>query len=369
MTTTVLVDASPLGGGITGAGRYAYELLDVLVAMDSEFAFKLIVPDEKDRSWDIDHWEQHSQVMFVKMKETSIGPKRQLAYALSSFDYDLFHSLSSLSPLFMSGKMVTTIHDLKHFKENSFLKGKSSLKNWYVKFIIKQSMKRSDHILTVSRHTKKDIVDLVGLPHSSVTVSPLGPGNKVLEVNGKPPIDAPYLFFVGTVRPHKNLRTLIDAFDELSYTHGHDDLQLVIAGGDYNGHTDELKSGLSNSEREKVHFVGKVDDQELAIWYSHADVFVYPSLYEGFGLPPLEAMGYGVPVAVSNRTSIPEVVGEAGVYFDPMNSADIAARIDDILSSQALKEELIEKSTKRYQQFTWEVTAKKTLSAYRAALE
>ncbi|GAA0276000.1 glycosyltransferase family 4 protein [Halobacterium noricense] len=368
MANTILIDASPLSGGITGAGRYAYELLDVLVSMDSEFEFQLIVPDEKDRSWDINHWDRYERVTFVKMNETSVGPKRQLSYALSSFDYDLFHSLSSLAPLFMRGKMVTTIHDLKHFNGGTFLKGFSNTKNKYIKTVMKQSMKRSDQILAVSEHTKSDIQDIANIPSESITVSPLGPGNEVLKVDEKPPIDSPYLFFIGSIRPHKNLDALLEAFEMLSRTYSHDDLQLVIAGGDYNGHTQELQSGLSSQQQEKVHFIGKISDRELAVWYTHTRVFVYPSLYEGFGLPPLEAMGYGVPVAVSNRTSIPEVVGDAGVYFDPTDSENMADTIDEILSSQSWRAELSKKSKYRYQQFTWETTAEKTLEAYDAVL-
>jgi len=368
MKKIILIDASPISGGLSGAARYSYRLLNKIFPIDNDFNFKVLVPKKEKRSIEINEWEKYDNVNFVQMNATNIGPKRQIEFAVSQFRFDLLHSLSSFAPLLASGRLVTTIHDIKNFESSKYLKGKSEIKKWYIKNVIKKSMIMSDHILTVSEYTKSDILNKVNIEPESITVTHIGPGHEKTNTEVNSQISSPYLFFVGTLRPHKNIEGLISAFKYLNKDYEHNDLNLVIAGKDYNDHKKELKEKVESRLRDKVHFVGKVSDEELGVWYQNAKVFVYPSFYEGFGIPPLEAMGYGVPVAVTNQTSVPEIVGEAGTYFDPHEPSEIAKAINKILESPEYRERSIAAGKDRYRQFTWEATAKKTLEVYKSIL-
>ena len=239
MKKIILIDASPISGGLSGAARYSYRLLNKIFPIDNNFNFKILVPEKEKRSIEINGWEKYDNVNFVQMSATNIGPKRQIEFAVSRFRFDLIHSLSSFAPLLASGRLVTTIHDIKNFESSKYLKGKSEIKKWYIKNVIKKSMIMSDHILTVSEYTKSDILNKVNIEPESITVTHIGPGHEKTNTEVNSQISSPYLFFVGTLRPHKNIEGLISAFKYLNKDYEHNDLNLVIAGRDYNDHKKE----------------------------------------------------------------------------------------------------------------------------------
>jgi glycosyltransferase involved in cell wall biosynthesis len=368
MTESVFIDATPLGGGISGAGRYSYELLDALLPMTDEMSMTVLVPPAENRNWDISHWKQIENVKFQLANLRGVGPKRQLYYLRHSFDFDLFHSLSSYSPLFVDGPIITTIHDLKYLKVPSYFEGQSFLKYHYVAAMIRRSARISETIITVSESTRSDLEDECNVSREKLSVIPLGPGDVQSEIDGSPPVSPPYFFFVGELRPHKNVQTLIKGYNQFREQIYEPDIDLVIAGTEYGDRHSELKRSVKDSYRENVLFLGRVTDDELAQLYEHATAFVFPSLYEGFGLPPLEAMGYGTPVIASNKTSIPEVVGDAGLYFDPENEIEICRSMQSILSDDELYAELEKKGRKRFEDFSWNRTARETLQIYRETL-
>lgn len=368
LSPSILLDASPLGGGVSGAGRYAYELLDALLPMADGLRFEIIAPPADSRNWDISHWKQQGNVKITSADIRGVGPRRQLYFLRHSFEYDLFHSLSSYLPFFVKGTSLVTVHDLKYVHFPSYFRGLGSLKHRYITTMIRRSVRSADHVLTVSNHACSDIVTEFGVNEDQITVIPHGPGGTRTETNASSPIDDPFLFFVGSLRPHKNLDTLVDAYIELRARTDETDVKLAIAGAEYGDSLIELQERIPCSYRDDIEFLGRVDDETLATLYAHATAFVYPSLYEGFGLPPLEAMAHGTPVIASDRTSIPEVVGDAGVYIDPTDQGDLADALERVLSSESLRDCLREQGRQRYQEFSWERTARETLAVYEQLL-
>lgn len=368
MSRSVLIDASPLGGGVSGAGRYAYELLDAMLPMAERLRFEIIAPPSDKRNWNISHWSKQENITITPADIRGVGPRRQLYFLRHSFEYDLFHALSSYLPLFVRGQSLVTVHDLKYVHFPSYFRGLGTLKHRYITSMIRQSVRSADHVLAVSDHARSDIVSKFGIDGGKITVVPHGPGGIQTTTEESSPIDGPYLFFVGSLRPHKNLDTLVDAYIELRSRTGETTAKLAIAGAEYGDSLTELRERIPKPYQNDVEFLGRVDDETLATLYAHATAFVYPSLYEGFGLPPLEAMAHGTPVIASNRTSIPEVVGDAGVYIDPTDKNDLADALERVLTSQSLRERLREKGQQRYQEFSWERTARETLAVYEQLL-
>lgn len=366
----VVVDASPMGGGISGAGRYAYKMLDELLPMATEIPFEIILPPHDEHEWEYARWAEQENVAFRPADITGAGPRRQYYYLRNPLEYSLYHSLSSYMPVFLDdgGTTLVTIHDLKHVKIPGLLDGFSRAKRKYVTWMIARSVRVADHVVTVSENTKADLVAQYGIDPSDVSVIPLGPGDVQPDIEGEPPVAPPYLLFVGLVARHKNVHALIDAYCRYR-DENPSDVDLVIAGSPSEEYMSELRDLIDPRYRDDIHFLGFVDDDTLSRLYKHATAFVYPSLYEGFGIPPLEAMGYGTPVIASDRASIPEVVGDAGAFFDASDPDDLATTLETVLSDAGLRERLAAKGYDRFEEFTWERTASYTLEIYREQLD
>jgi glycosyltransferase involved in cell wall biosynthesis len=364
MTDEFVIDAGPLGGGISGAGQYTYHLIDELVTLETDISFRIIIPPAENHSWDTEEWSMHDNVRLDNADITGLGPKRHFHYARQRPTCRIHHSLSSYVPIFLNaGRTLVTIHDLKHFKLGDSLEGRNRLKQVYIRRLIARSVRVADHVITVSKHTKSDIVDEFGVSASKVSVIPLGPGSGLVETRGEPPFVTPYVLFVGSVRRHKNAEILIDSYQRYRQQ-SEKGLLLVIAGSTHDSYQPELESHIDDRYRQDIHFLGHVEDEMVARLYKHARVFVYPSLYEGFGLPPLEAMGYGTPVIASDRASIPEVVGDAGKYFDPTNSEELTEVLSSVVENEELRRRLVRRGNDRYNQFSWKQTARETLKIY-----
>jgi len=365
MTDEFIIDAGPLGGSISGAGRYTFKLIEKLLKIELNIPFRIIVPSDIEDDWNISEWTNNKNVTFEIANITGAGIFRHAYYARHRPTCRIHHSLSSYVPLFSNNdRTIVTIHDLKHFKLTETLESLGWIKRTYIKRMITRSVRVADHIITVSEHTKSDIIDEFNIPSSSVSVVPLGPGAVYTNISGAPPVDPPYIFFVGALRRHKNIDTLIEAF-QIYKDNNDTNVDLVIAGGIRSGYQSKLNQVIAEEHKQSIHFLGYVSDNTVARLYKHAIVFVYPSLYEGFGLPPLEAMGYGIPVIVSNHSSIPEVVGDAGEYVDPTEPDELAKTLEKVLMDEDLQERLIQQGYDRYKQFSWKRTATETLDIYR----
>ncbi len=283
---------------------------------------------------------------------------------------DLFHGVHSVVPLASSLPSVVTVHDLAFIRFTQTFRGYNRA---YLDFATRLSVRRAARILVVSEHTRREVIGLLGVPPERIVVTP----NAVREhfrvpdpaalaaFRAQKGLPAQFVLYVGTLEPRKNLTTLLEAYAEVVRHH---DVPLLVGGGKgwlYEAVFQRLEQlGLG----EKVHFIGYIDEDELPLWYAAASVFVFPSLYEGFGMPPLEAMACGTPVITSNSSSLPEVVGEAGITVAPTDAAGFAEAIARVLRDADLRQALREQGLVQARSFSWRVTAERTLAAYEAAV-
>jgi glycosyltransferase involved in cell wall biosynthesis len=255
-------------------------------------------------------------------------------------------------------KTVLTVYDMIHEKFSDGMNA-SELK---VADIKRRSIERADKIICISENTKKDLLEMLNVDSDDVSVVHLGCSLTISDdLVELPIVTVPYLLYVGARGHYKNFKTLLQAFaisDKIS-----NEFKLVCFGGDEFSRSEKMEiKRLNVKENSILHFKG--DDKLLANLYSNAVAFVYPSLYEGFGIPPLEAMRLSCPVICSNAASIPEVVGEAGYYFDPHSSEDIISAIESVAFSEEVRKKLIEQGLQRATEFSWQKCAQETYRIY-----
>ena len=268
---------------------------------------------------------------------------------------DLFHSPHYNAPLGCPGRLIVTIHDLIHLR---FPPSRTAY--LYARGMIEAVSRKARVVITDSWNTLRDLTAVVGVPEKKIRVISPGVDAALFSASAPPPDpDAPpYILYVGNVRPAKNVMTLIEAFLRVKPRLG--ECRLVIAGKN----TME-EATRPYSSREDIRFLGEVPPSSLPGLYRNARLFVFPSLYEGFGLPPLEAMASGTPVISSNAASLPEAVGDAALLFDPGNSGELAEKIAVLWNDAGLREDLVKKGRSRVEHFTWERTAEDILKVYR----
>jgi glycosyltransferase involved in cell wall biosynthesis len=288
---------------------------------------------------------------------------------VKKLDLDILHAPMHVLPVICPCQSVVSILDLAFIRyPNAFPRSQ----RMYLETFTRRSAHKTDAIIAISESTKRDVVELLGVSGDKVFVTPLAADPKyqpvteertaeIREIYGFGHLNAVY---VGTLEPRKNILALLKAFDKArkSLT---DDCKLVLAGGK-GWYYDEVFALVKELGLEScVIFTGYVPAEDLPALYSAADVFVYPSLYEGFGLPPLEAMACGAPVITSNTSSLPEVVGDAGITVDPNDTGALADSIKTVLSDESLRREMSVKGLKRSTEFSWKHTAQLTFDIYR----
>jgi glycosyltransferase involved in cell wall biosynthesis len=289
-------------------------------------------------------------------------------------DIDLFHHVEIvLFPPESFRTNVLTIPDLTSLRVPEL----HDAANVEMMADVRDFARRMDAIITESEHTKADVVELLGIPSDRVHVTPLAAHSRYRRPNDAARTNEvlarhglawkSYLLSVGTLEPRKNHARLIEAYHRLKQSRPDLALPLILAGGKgwlYDGIAQLIERlGLQKD----VRFLGYVPLDDLPYVMAGASAFVYPSLYEGFGLPPLEAMSCGTAVIASNTTSIPEVVGDAGILVDPMSIDEIAKALESVLSNSGLRDRMEARSLERAKNFSWERTARATLRAYEAA--
>jgi len=285
---------------------------------------------------------------------------------------DLLHSPHYVRPLFCSVPSVVTIHDCIHLLFPEYLPNRMAWR--YAHFMIGRAVSRSALVLTVSEASRRDILRFYPWADpDKVLVVPNGidaeliedPGAEEMErVRERYQIRGRFVLFAGNVKPHKNLERLIAAFARVRLAPGQDDLRLLIIGDDVSRYGSLRRTVEESGVRQDVRFFGFVPHRTLAALYRMASVFAFPSLYEGFGLPPLEAMACGTPVVTSRVSSLPEVVDDAAVLVDPYDVEDIARGLRCALQDETLRAELIAKGYARAHSFSWERSAAAVHAGY-----
>ncbi|HWP46762.1 MAG TPA: glycosyltransferase family 1 protein [Candidatus Limnocylindrales bacterium] len=306
----------------------------------------------------------------------------RLPFQMKYHKLDLFHAPHYTLPPLRPCKAVVTIHDVIHLRFPQYLPSVGAY--YYAKGMMFLAARSASKIITVSQFCKKDIVEILKVPETKVEVIYNGVAEvyrwstssdfnsienkvKTREFLNRFGITGPYLLYVGNFMAHKNLKTLMEAYrllkDQSGFHH-----QLVLVGDNRKGRP-ELENFITTRQwQNEVILTGFVPWEWLPIFYRSADLFVFPSLYEGFGLPVLEAMACGVPVVASNRSSLPEIIGEAGVLVNPESPQEIAQAIWRVLSDSGLRTRLIRGGLDQARRFSWEETARKTLAVYQSVL-
>jgi glycosyltransferase involved in cell wall biosynthesis len=362
---------------IGGIGRYAIRLVEALLALS--------VQESPDLELVIFTAPQTDQLVlrgiratvcerFCRVKSTVLRSSVLLPVGAVLDHIDLFHGLdqSGIPLFFKTRRSVVTIHDVIPLVLPWAFPRRH---RWVLTAALARVRRQADVVIVPSAAAAEDVVRYLNMDRQRITVIPMGcearfqplvSAGRMAQLRRRYALPERYVLFVGTLEPRKNIALLLQAFSRLLAERPEDDLQLVVAGGKGWGDGRLIATTEALNIRRRVIFTGFVEDDDLPDLYRGAQMFVYPSLYEGFGLPVLEAMACGTPVITSNRSSLPEVAGDAALLIDPTRPDDLAAAMSAIMSNAALHEELRWKGLARAKEFTWEAVARKTMDVYRA---
>jgi glycosyltransferase involved in cell wall biosynthesis len=354
----------------TGVGRYTSNLCKSILETDGKNDYFLYSPGQMGIVIRTDRTRIHFKKSGITLKNNTLRilwEQVTLPYYSMNDKLDLFHYTDhSLSILQGTHPAIITVHDIAYIRFPRLLNKSRQI---YKKYILNMSIKRADIIVADSYSTKRDIINYFGIREGKIKVVYPGverrfrPISNVKEYRLKNNLPSKMILNVGTLEPRKNVVTLIKAFKKLKEL-GFENYKLVIAGDKgwlYKQIFDEIKS--SDLQKE-VLFLGIVGDEDLPMLYNCADIFVYPSLYEGFGLPPLEAMACGIPVITSNTSSLPEVIDNAGIMVDPDDVNSLCEAMYNVLKDKELWHNMSNKGLERSKLFSWKGTAKKILEIY-----
>jgi glycosyltransferase involved in cell wall biosynthesis len=300
----------------------------------------------------------------------SIGEQISIPLAVKRQGLDLFHAPHYVLPALTPTRSVVTIHDCIHLMFPEYLRHR--LGHAYAHAALWTAAHKSDRIFTVSEQSKRDILKFFKVPPEKIVVTPnaidehfnaIPSEEQVVNTRERYQLSHGYLLYVGNIKPHKNLERLIEAF-HLVREQGRPELELIIIGDEISK-LQSLRRAVHKYQLHRwVRFLGFVPDQTLAVLYRLASVFVFPSLYEGFGLPPLEAMASGTPVVTSNVSSLPEVVGDAAILVDPYRADAIADGILRVLRSTHLRLDLQQRGLARVKEYSWHRSAQRVREVY-----
>jgi glycosyltransferase involved in cell wall biosynthesis len=363
---TVFLRSKKLGGSWT----YSYNLLRALNVCADNIEIVVLANRNTARSFqdlgirtEVMASDPNSRLLRVGWEQVVL-PK-----VLETLRPDVFHSTGNLLPRRMRCHSVVTVHDFQyHYYPEYF----GALRRIYLQHTVPRSMRQADAVLCVSKFTKRNAMELYGIPQEKLVViheAGLWLDEQATAVDGsivkgKFGLGGPFLLSAGSSMPHKNLGRLIEAFGSILHRIPHN---LVIVGEPF-GHESAISKAIerfANGHRHRILVTGFVDRADLLGLYRCADAFVFPSLFEGFGIPALEAMGCGCPVVASRATSLPEIVGTAGEFFNPGDVDDIANALLRVCSDTTLRESLRARGFARATEFSWEKMGVETMQLYK----
>lgn len=367
MKPKVIIDSLSLLGSLTGIGRYTYENARELSRLDKyDLSYfygyvsgNLITPSSAKKTKSFKAWIVKNRLIKAVIRSVLFkvsgwfGPK-----------FDLYWQPNFIpNQSIKADKVIATVHD---FSWEIYPEFQPSERVHYFQKYFYPSIQRCAHIITGSHFTKREIIERTGMTPSSITVIYHGINHDVFY----PRLEAfkptqKYILAVGSIEPRKNLRNLMLAYKALEKIL-RDEYHLILVGAQ-GWNNDEIVDEIK-SLSQWVHYSGFVSDEELAKLYTNATLFVYPSIYEGFGIPPLEAMACGCPVIASNASTLPEVCGDAAIYVDPMNIHIIKETIMQVLNDADLQRDQIAKGLEHAKKFSWEKSAQEHLDVFEKVL-
>jgi glycosyltransferase involved in cell wall biosynthesis len=369
------IDGRMMGNINGGIGRYVFELTRHILEKDSENEYFLFYNERNSNEKDINFFSSYKNLTLIKTKYRHYSFLEQLSFPrlLKKYNLDLVHFPNFNVPVFYKGKFVVTIHDVVHHKISGAKKSRLLHFAAYKK-VINFAAKNSQKIITVSRSSAEDISSYFKVPGEKVSViyegSSLDP--QVSESDAKKVLDKylinkPYFLFVGVLERKKNIIGLTRGFDLFIKNFGLD-MDLVIVGKADKHYPEIRHHAMDIKNKNRLVFTGFAGDNDLRALYKGAYAFVSASLHEGYGLPGVEAMNFGLPLVVSNTSVFNEIYDNAAIYFDPLDVNDIAQKMNLVVQDKLYYEKIREASLKRALIFDWDKAAKETLEVYNQSL-
>ena len=369
------IDATALPQEPVGAGVYIINLLRALSDLNTGYELVVFLHENARNYLEMDETTNILQVVLPEKNPALrlVWEQIMLPKLVKRYKIDLLHSLHYTSPFLLACASVVTIHDLTFFL---FPELHKLSKRLFFPSVIRASARKADALITVSENTRQDSIRLLHVPEEKIFAVQLGVDEifHPIKDNGlrrkiyqQYQLPEKFILYVGLVEPRKNLPLLIRSFRTLveeGFSH-----RLVIAGRLGWMYQEVFKQIETLGLEDRIKFTGYVPRQNLPIVYNLAELFVYPTLYEGFGLPVLEAMACGTPVVTSNISSLPEIVGNAGILVTPGEESALAEAMVKVLSDPKMQENLAEKGIIRSKDFSWKRTAKETLQVYQHVLK
>ncbi|MEW6066930.1 MAG: glycosyltransferase family 1 protein [Nitrospirota bacterium] len=355
-----------------GLGRYCINILRALSKIDreNEYIVFTLVPEK------LDFLNEYKNFRIIQVGYPVLSYKTFYAFSrlINKYEPDIFFATFQVAPFNVSCPMVIVLHDMMDlmykdaFTHHNFII-KTGLKHFF-KFAIPMCVKKAAAIITVSESTKHDLLSYFNIDSKKVTAvlegveekfRPVTDKETLLGVKERYGLPDRFILYLGSIKPYKNLDGVLRSFSRLHELTFHDNVKLVISGLKHFS-LDKIEAEIERLNiKDKVLRIGFIAEEDLPAVYSLAEVFLFPSIWEGFGLPVLEAMACGTPVITSNTSSLPEVIGDAGIQVNPHNVEDIAYNIKLLLQDTLLRNALSRKGIQRAKTFTWEKAATKTL--------
>ncbi len=370
----VAIDIRPIRD--FGVGTYIRNVVQILGRLDRQSEYFLI--GGRDRVREVGHLPDNFHIVPFSAGETSYRGYFGFRQVLRHYRCDLVHIPHLLwTPLHLPCPYVITVHDVLDFMYRAENGG--GARRAVHRYCTQRVLNHAARILAVSQFTKKDIQRLFKIPDAKVEVIYNAIDERFRQghandadrefIAERYQTNYPFILYAGRISPHKNIIRIIEAFSalktELEKEDKYPDLKLIIIGDEVSRHPDLRRTVIRSGVQNDVRFLGFVPIEVLRTFYDVAKVFVFPSLYEGFGLPPLEAMAHGTPVVTSNTSSLPEVVGSGAVLVNPENVFEVMHAIHRVLVDQGLREKLKQKGYEQVQRFSWEDSVQRILRVYR----
>jgi len=357
-----------------GIGTYVRNLLRQLARQDTANEYVVFC---RDADWEaVEELGPRFRPVVENAGAYSIREQVALPIDLRRESAELFHAPHYVLPPLTQCRSVVTIHDCIHLRFPQYLP--SRIGYAYARGQMWMATHKAARVITVSEASKRDILRYFRVPESRIDVIynaiderfwQQPDAEEIARVRERYRLNNPFVLYAGNIKPHKNLERLIEAFHLLRQTPAMKDVELLIIGDEISKYASLRRAVHRHKLHKYVRFFGFVSDQTLAALYRLAAVFVFPSLYEGFGLPPLEAMASGTPVIVSNVSSLPEVVGDAALLIDPYEPAAIAEAMQRVLDNGALASDLSRRGLARAREFSWERSIARVREIYAEVMQ
>lgn len=362
----------------TGIGTYTYQLLNCLNKIDRKNNYMLFMPESKNCNI---NFNKNFQIKNIdNLNKDDFWNEVNIGTLLQDNEVQIYHVPQNGVgiPVKKNCHFVITLHDIIPYKMPE------TVGDTYLKIFLEEMpniVANCDGIITVSEFSKKDISEAFNYPEEKIYVTYLAsedmyhPINKKLckdFINKNYSIQDDYILYVGGFSPRKNIVGLIEAFSLFAEDYRHTnnkDIKLVITGKHGKSYSIYKERATELRINDKVIFPGFIPVEHLPLFYNAAELFVYPSFYEGFGLPPIEAMACGIPVIASNVTSIPEILEDCAVLINPSNVEELSIAMQEVINNDLLKSQLIKRGFTKVSELSWEATAKNTIEAYKAIVK